>query len=361
MIEITVGTRRFTGWKSSTVTRGIDRMVPSVQLTVTDKPWRIRPGEPCRVTEGGDTLLTGWLDEEQPSYDAAATTLIIAGRGRTGDLADCMSENVTGQVGQFEGLRLEQIAAALCKPFGIPVRADTATGDRFAKVTIDQGETVHDTIEELCRQRGVLAVEDRAGGLRLIRAGTAFAADDLVYGGNVLSASGRFSMAGRYSRYTLKAQRQGSDLVDPKSAAGVAARVEDPGVGRYRPYVGVATSPLSPAEAQAQIAHERNARFGHAARLTYTVAGARQSNGALWEPNFRVRMRDPVMWPFESGPVVGLIERVALAGSGENTITSLTVVRPEAYDLIPEKAVKGRDYWADLKRPLPGGADDEDG
>jgi len=107
----------------------------------------INDGDACEVRMGDDVVLTGYVDEAVDTLDDESHELQVTGRDKTGDLVDCSAIHSPDQ---WSGLTLQAIAAILCKPFDIPVKAETDTGAPFPTVKLQPGETVFAVIERLC-------------------------------------------------------------------------------------------------------------------------------------------------------------------------------------------------------------------
>ncbi|EFB1294442.1 hypothetical protein DFY52_09425 [Escherichia coli] len=147
------------------VSRSLKAIAGEFDLSVTTRwsaaaPRVIREGQPCTVRLGADTVLTGYIDNFIPSYDADNVEIRVMGRDKTGDLVDC---SVVHSSGKWKGVRLEQVAADVCRPFGITVITETPTGEAFASVVLEQGETGFELLDRLAKQRGVLLTSDGAG------------------------------------------------------------------------------------------------------------------------------------------------------------------------------------------------------
>ena len=78
------------------------------------------------------------------NYDRGAHTIAVRGRDATGDLVDC---SAASKPGEWKDARLEEIASALCEPFGIRVTREVDTGAPFARFRIEEGESVFEAIE----------------------------------------------------------------------------------------------------------------------------------------------------------------------------------------------------------------------
>ena len=117
-LVLKVGGQRYWGWKEITVNRGIEQMAGSFELLASDR-WAIgkaaspiQPGQECAIEIDGFTVITGYIDEVEPSHDAGNHELVIRGRDRSADLVDCVAES-DGR--EWNGRTLTQIATDLCK------------------------------------------------------------------------------------------------------------------------------------------------------------------------------------------------------------------------------------------------------
>lgn len=340
-LGITIDGARFTGWKSVSVHRSIEHVAGAfdIELAETepnDPTLRsLVPGKRCTVDLDGDTVLTGWVDDAVTSWDHETHSLRLNGRDATGDLVDCPVDSV-----QWSNLKLEQIVAEICRPFGIAVRTDTATGRPFDREGVNNAETAFSAIERLCRQRAVLPVSDGVGGLALTRAGTASAAGMLAYGENILAAEFTASDRSRFSEYVVKGTGDPDPGWDSGNSAGSGTapvgRATDPNVTRYRPHVQNGETKGDGASFADRALWEASVRAGRARSGRYTVQGWRDADGRLWTPNTLVAIRDPLSGVDREL----LISGVEQTRGDRGTLTVLSVVRREAFDLIalPEPA-----------------------
>ncbi|HGF8911390.1 TPA: phage baseplate assembly protein [Yersinia enterocolitica] len=161
-LTLSVNGQIFGGWTDMVINRSLDSIAGEFDLTVTAQwsdaaPRTIKPGMPCSVDIGPDRVLTGYIDDFIPSYDATSVSLRVLGRDKTGDLVD---SSVVDKSGQWRGQKLEQIAATICKPYGVQVITETDTGDTFSNITLEQGETGFELLDRMAKQRGVLMTSD---------------------------------------------------------------------------------------------------------------------------------------------------------------------------------------------------------
>lgn len=334
-------------------------------------PTAIEAGMACQILLDDELVLDGWVDDVKLSWSADRLSMAVAGRDRTGDLVDCAAS----RDGPFEyrGLRLEEIAARICAPFGIAVRAEVDTGPPFAAFALDAAETAMEAIEKGCRQRGVLALSDGVGGLVLTRGGVRRGPAPLSLPGNVQAAVIARSLRGRFSDYTVKGQtrpaRSGPPALDGTAAPPAARPVQqterasvvlsgtayDKGVGRHRPWVSLSRTQSGGASVQTQAEWAMRVARGKSDRLAYTVrdwrAGAEQR---LWRPNELVAVDDPL------AAILGdmLVAAATYRYGEQGAETELSLTGPEAFDLLPEAEDDRADARSrrDAARPLDGTA-----
>jgi len=336
-VSLVLGSGIYTGWTSVKVVRSLEALAGSFDITLTERepgavrPRTFKPGEACTVQLDGDTVITGHVDDVAPSYEAEQHSIRIAGRDRTGDLVDCSAIH---KPGEWRGQTLDVIIAELARPFGVAVRTLTDTGKPFARFSIEQGETVFEAIDRLCRMRGVLATSTPAGSLVVMRAdGGARVPVVIEKGVNVLRAAGKASHRERFSHYIVKGQHPGDDLWPTALAAHLRGEVRDVGVGRYRPMLIQAEDLTTTSSAGDRAAWEANVRAARSRRPSYTVQGWRAGDrGPLWSPGQIVRVVDD--WLAIDRDL--LVSGVQFERGSEGTKTTLDLAIPGAFDRIVE-------------------------
>lgn len=335
--------REYGGWKSVRVERSIDAVAGGFSIGMADPRnprilvpkevlgWPIAPGDGCRVLIGDDVVIDGWIDETAPAISADSHDLSVSGRDRTGDLVDCSADHSPDEW----NAPLDQIAAILCRPFGIQVSvAGVDLGAPFAPFKLQPEETAFGAIERMCRMRAVLPMSDGAGGLLLTRAGAARAASAIVEGENLLWAKATYSMKERYSRVTVKGERGKASATDPM-------------VARHRPLIVLAEQEDDGVPSEARARWETTVRAGRAGKVTVAVQGWRQADGSLWPLNAEAAVHIPTL--DLSGRLLIAARRLVLDEGGR--VTELDLVRRDAYDLLPElpKGKKGTGMPADTE------------
>ena len=338
-IALVIEGARYGGWKTVSVVRSIESISGEFELTVSERypsqieQRRIRLGDECEIELEGEIVLTGYVDRVSPSHDAQSHGIGISGRDKTGDLVDCSAVHKPGEGG---GLSLETIAAVLCEPFGIEVRADVSTGKTFERFRLQESETVFAAIERMARHRAVLAISDGLGGLVFTRAGEGTpATTPLVLGQNILAGSGTYSDRDRYNVYTVKGQRFGTDEVNSEAAASPVGRATDPQIKRFRPLTMIAEAQGDGLSLTDRARWEANRRAAIAQRPVVVVQGWSGSDGVLWRPNTIARVVDD--WLEIDREM--LITTVTYRDDENGIRCEIALARPEAFDLValPEK------------------------
>lgn len=347
-IVLKAGWQVYQGWTKVEVTRSLVAMSGSFSLELTwkwlgsDQQYKafvepIKQGQACTVDIGTERVITGYVDDWIPSYDANTVTISVSGRDKTADLVDCSIDHPSGQ---FNNQTLTQIAYAVCKPFGIKVIVNTVVGEAFPRVQIEQGETPHELLTRLAKQRGVLLTSDTYGNLVITRASKQKAGVSLILGDNVKAARGRFSWRQRFSNFTVKAagaafgaQWDGSAL---STVGGIKADVKDGEITRYRPLI-IVNEEITTAEGAAKRGQwERQRSIGRSNSAEYTVTGWRiPQTGKLWNINTLVPVIDEILGLDEEL----LIVSVMFSEDDAGRLAVVGVVKPEAMD-IPAQAAK---------------------
>lgn len=331
-VELLTSGIRYGGWKSIRVMRGLEQIAGSFELSVSER-WpnqlaqrAIRDGEACQVLIDGQSLITGYVDDVLPSYDDSKHEVTVQGRDRTADLVDCSALHA----GQWRNRTLTQIAADLCAPYGVTVKADVDIGAAFATFKLNDSETVFEVLDRAARLRGVLLVSDGQGGLIITRAATSRIADVLERGRNILAASATLSTRERYRTYVVKGQTWGSDETSATDHSARKYTAQDTQVGRQRTLILLAEDQADTAACARRAIWERNTRAGKSRRAVITVAGWAHGGG-LWQPNTQVRVRDTWLGIDDADL---LIVSVTFIVDDLGTRTELTLMQREAFDVL---------------------------
>ena len=332
-------------------------------------------GAACQLLLDNELVLDGYVDDVKLVWSPDRINMSVAGRDRTGDLVDCAATR-DGPV-EYRGLRVDEIAARICEPFGIGVRADVDTGPPLDVFSLDVAETALEAVEKAARQRGLLALSDGVGGLVLTRAGTRRGPAPLALPGNVEAAVITRSARQRFRDYVVKGQtkpaRAGGPALDGSAnplspTAPPAARpvqqterasvvltgtATDAAIARYRPWVALSRTQSGGVSVQTQADWTMRVARGKSEQLTYTLRDWRAGpDRRLWRANELVAVDDAL------AGVAGdmLISAVIYRYSGAGAETELTLTGPEAFDLLPDEDRREARRRRDAARPLDGAA-----
>lgn len=373
----------FTQWSSVEITRDLKDIAGTFRLGYVDSgraaqalpsmiavpPFFeiVRDGMAFELALDGETVMKGWIEELSLGWSDSRLTAEVSGRDATGDLVDCAA--LPNGPAEFSGLDLLAIAQAVCKPFGIAVRADVPVGAAFPRAAANVHETALAFLEKLSRQRAVLLVSDGVGGLLLTQGGSAQAPAPLMVPGNVQALSTRNDWRRRFSDVYVKGgfdtrtMRVGrAPLITPIGApttfaatnamlnatyayrqetitTAVTGHATDPEITRWRPVVRAARTQSGSSSAQAQAEWALRVARGQSTDFTYTVLDWRAGTsgtgaGALWRPNAVVHVTDP----YSAIDKPMLIAGVTYSLSEQGITTRLRVVGRSAFDRIDEPA-----------------------
>ncbi len=340
-LALSVAGTLYKGWENVVVTRSIEQMASTFSVGFAEL-WNV-DGEPIPINEGdavivkaaNEELITGYVDDSNISYGVTTHTMSVTGRSLTGDLVDCAAIYKTGQ---WLKSKIDTIAKNLCKPFSVDVITTGDMGAKFKKISIQDGESVHELLGRLAKMRALMLIDTPKGELHLTRVGARKVSTVLERGVNILTGSKRGSMRDRYSEYTIKAQISGDDTTNGKDAT-IKRSISDERVRRYRPTILTADTEDTGKELEDSVKWERNRRAGGARRVSYTALGWRDDDEMLWEPNTLVDVTDKLLRV--SGEL--LIVSVKYQRSSAGTTTLLELARKEAFDLIDLPPPKGDD------------------
>ncbi len=332
-VSLVINGTEFVGWESVSVTRALSAVSGSFSLELTDRweqgsdPVPVFPEQSCQLLLDGEPVITGFVDDVEPSFSSGSRSMRVSGRDRTKDLVDC---SVMHSPGELRGQDLAGIARALCKPFSIEVVTIGSVGRAFDVFKFEPGETAFEALDRACRQRGVLARSDARGRLVLGEVGQG-RADALIEGRNLLSGSAPRDGRERFSKYVVVGQCQGSDTVSGVAACGVRAEATDAAVSRYRPLQIIAETQATPDSARERAGWEANVRAAKSSTVNAVVQGWRMEDGRLWTVGDLARVESPSLWVDRDLVITSV--RFSLGASGTTTV--LELCRQDAFARKP--------------------------
>ncbi|CAM3283071.1 putative tail protein [Xenorhabdus nematophila F1] len=352
-IELILGNKIYSGWKTLDVTRSLEEMSGQFSLGITvkntDSPLVLKPGHACQLAINGQQVVTGYVDAVDVGINADERTITLSGRDKTGDLVDCAA--IHGK-GQWRNVSLAAIAKDLCQPFGVTVRwlvKDAAAATAFRQWQIEPGETVFDNLSRAARHRGVIMTSNAAGELVFTTAGNQSVA--ILVLGNVQHAGIKIktldtslSWQERFSLYRVKgasaAGGRWGETQTPVQSTAIYMDARDPAITRYRPTIFLADDNMTKARGTARAAWEQKRAMAHATHATVGITGWFKPSGQLWQPNEMVRLQ-AIQAGFSDEPLL-IVAVNYLLDSDNGTITRLELMPREGFTepADPEKKVQ---------------------
>lgn len=330
-VILQIGSDRHTGWQEVSIRLSLEQMADEFQLSLTER-WSesgdvrpVSPDEPCTLSIGDELVLTGYLDEVLPDYDAETHTIVANGRSKAGDLVDC-----SGREQRLDGRTLQQIAATLAQPYGIEVVDTVGATKPFRAFVLEDGQPIGEAIERAAQIRGARVVSDSQGRLLIVHAVQREIRTALVLGQNIRRASGVFSNRDRFNQYIVEGQTPGSDEWSGVQASAPLGRAHDPRVRRPRSTLVVCDTPADSRDCAARAELEARMRWAKGRGVTYTVSGWKHEQG-VWRPGDLVPVKDAYLGLDEQL----LVSAVQLIEGEDGRRAEIRVVPPAAFEPVP--------------------------
>jgi len=343
VVSIEVGSTRFQGWQSISITRSCESMPNSWQVTASTEFMQsreamagTRPGQACSIYIGSDLVITGWIDRRSITASGRAHAVILSGRGITRNLVDCSADIIKDpglQGGMINATSTLDLAQRLCKAFKITARsAVTDLGLAIRPFQVAIGETPYEIIESVARYTGYLVYEDENGDLVLDRIGTNSMASGFSMPGNIEAIGADRSVDGRYSDYTVVYYAINS-YSEQAPLANQRATVNDPTMTEYRPLIR-ASAQITPDYdfGKAMANWEFARRLGRCQAATLTCDSWRDVDGKLWTPNWLAPIEAP------AADITGaqwIIGTVTLRKDMSGTHADVILMPPDAFQPQP--------------------------
>lgn len=276
-------------------------------------------GKPVVITASGDPVLTGYVRDANPAYDADGRSLSVSLVSRTIDYVECSADHKTGEILKKD---LAEIAKEL-DTHGVGIESD-AKFEREARHKLIPGESAFASIERRARGRGVLIHDTEKGRLKLATKPAGTHAGLMKRGVNILpGSSASFTEQGRFS--DVKVRGQASEGTK-KQQLRSEAKVKDSGVKRKRTLIMRHEGEITIDRAKKKAQWTVNRAAGNAATANLIVTGWRDAGGRLWTPNYLVSVYDD--WLGLDGMMI--IKAVTLSQSDGGTTATLSLADPRA-------------------------------
>lgn len=342
-VALLVNARRYEGWRSVSVTRTIQAASGTFALEISEKwsgqtvAWPIVEEDECTVELNGASVISGWVEQRAQSINATSRTFAVSGKDKAAALVE---NSALLDRYSFKSTNALEVARAVASPFGVTVRAGAGVDlPRLRKIAINPGETAFEVIQRVAEASGLIVVSDGQGAMTLTQAGTE-RAEAIVEGRNVLSASITYNAAERFASYVVLGQRPG-DNNTKASGLRVRGQATDADVRRPdRVHVIRPQRAVTRADARRLADWTARNRAATAEEVSVVVQGWEQRQGGVWPLNALTATR------IESLGIDGdlLIAGAAHTLSNSGEITTLTLVRPDAYEPSPSAVVASAEW-----------------
>lgn len=346
-VTIQIAERRFPAWKTANITMSLERLSGAFDIAGSSV-WTedqqlveriIKAGQSCALAIAGETVITGAIDTAPPFYRGGDTGVAVRGRDRTALIVDSCVE-----ARSWNGATLLAIANDLVGPKGINVRLVNWDGGKpYPKYAVDPGEKISSTLEDACRQLGVMMWTDGLGNLMIGRPAKGPHVGTLKLGTNIIEADGGPDHSERFHTVTVVGQRAGGDLWD-KAEGAQRGQATDPAIDPRRTLVLAAESQVEGgATAQQRAEHEVRVRQARGNVVSVTIHGWRAPNGAILRPGQRL---DIDCRRLGAHGTLMLAEVNLTQGTTEGTIAKLKLMPEAAFDVLAEgESKKKDDIW----------------
>ncbi|MBW5810566.1 phage tail protein [Yersinia kristensenii] len=345
-LTLEVGGRAITGWSKIQVTRSIEKLPSSFELSLMDRypasEWQqwVNPGDACVVKLGNDAVLSGYIDSWDNKISGTTHEVTAKGRSKCQDLVDCSAEWPNSVISQSTVL---QIAQKLAEPYGIKVTSDITDMAVVPKFTLNWGETAQAVIEHVTRWAALLYYDQPDGNLYLTRVGQRKAASGVEQGVNILSANLHTDINQRFIDYTGVALSNNAMARRPASGGNnisALVRTQDTELAqqlpnRHRNKIIIVESTMNSENlVRNSLDWSINRNNGRSKMLSVQVDHWRDRNNQLWETNSLIPITIPSMGLKDE---LWLLSSVTYLKDANGTVANMTLMPPEAFAVQPYK------------------------
>jgi prophage tail gpP-like protein len=362
LLTLLISGKKFVSWKTAEIRRSLESVAGGFALSVSDRATSIDdaryflPGMACELKYGSDTLISGFIDSTAPVSSAGNHSIDLSGRDKTGILVDC---SVIDCKSEYKNVTLKFVMDALLAPYGIETADSAGSADTIDSFAIQSSEKVFEALDRACRAVGYFATVNFKGQVVAARAGTERVLKPLVSGpgGNIKSASANFNILDRYAKYTVLAQKQGTDFFNGAVITKVTGSASDPEMEdldapwNSRQLVILAEKSMDKPGAEKRAQWEAAVRAGRSGTVSVVVTGWRDGDGNIWDKNKLIDVCIPEIFGDTKYRQLLIVETAFSLSSSGGTTTVLQLRRKDAYTPEPLKPAKTKeDPWADLRR-----------
>jgi prophage tail gpP-like protein len=266
----------------------------SLGMSGGQMPPDVVTGALVEVRIGGDTVMTGRVDEIDHQVSKTSHSFSMSGRDHAAVLVDCSAPIFVAKM-----VSLAEIVAKIVSSFGLKKPRIDAEATRIReKINIEPGDSAWDALAHAAEANGLWPWFDPGG--TLVVGGPDYSSPVVATlilrrsgkGNNVISLAKQESVHGRYSEVTVLGQTHGTDTEQGKNA--LRGSWKDTGVSWYRPKI--VTDHECDSSAVCRDRAHKLISDGRLNGLTLSamvkghriVAPGQPSNEMLWKPGMRI-------------------------------------------------------------------------
>lgn len=325
-IGIAIGGRNIAGFSSVSITVSVEQAAREAKLVIADFEGAdaVFPGDEAVITANGETMLTGYVGDIDPTHDANSHSVSISIASRTIDAVEASIVHGTGFVKEKN---LKEIAEEF-DTCGVGIVCDEDFPPE-PRSFVNLGASLHQHLLPLARSHGAFIYDTPDGRLRIAKAPRGRHSGSLAIGdgGNILQASGHISEKGRHDEIIVRGQ---ASRGTGDAALRIEARAKDSGVTRRRPKIVVHESEATSAKLQDRATRYARRSAGYSRTASITVAGWRDAGGMLFEPHFIIPVNDPRIYTVQDMGIKSITFSQDTSGGGQGTRATLSLVDPPA-------------------------------
>ncbi len=178
MISLEVNGQVYSTWTDIQVETSLESVSGVFKfsaVTAKASPFPIKPGQPCTVLINNKSVIKGFVDKVNVSYDANSHSYIVEGRDQTCDIIDGTVDHKI----EFKGtVTLKQVIETTLQHINcshikvIDNVPDAAPFSKTELIAASIGENAFEFIEKYSRKRQVLLTTDGEGNVVITRAST---------------------------------------------------------------------------------------------------------------------------------------------------------------------------------------------
>ena len=337
-ITITCGGKSFSGFYSISINYSIEEAVRTATLDASDfggsSP--LLPDEPVTISAGGTLILTGYVRDFSPSFDANTWSSSISIVSRT---VDAVEASIVHPKGWAEKKSMTDLAKEF-DTLGTGIEADESfpiEPNHF----INPGASLFDEIEPLARAQSAFLYDTPEGKLKIRKKPAGTHSGGLRQGLNILSGSAKLTGQGRFNPVIIRGQ---STSGDGKGALQLEARVSDSGVKRQRPRIIIDEAETTSGRLKGRAERHVKRAAGYSREATIEAIGWRDQGGMIWMPHYLVHLDAPRLYVTQMMGIKSVTLTQDISGGG--TRSSLTLADPRAMNGEASASSGSAGYWA---------------